>query len=283
MVTVDPRFLFKVSAAPLRFVGSATSGWEGAFLAEGTAAPTGEALHDHQTLVIQHWLTPNPARPIGGPGGWTTFEPGVRLRFPGETEHGEWRSSPRSRFLFVTPERVEAVLGTCWEESGLTCWRDPRYRLPFVEHVFGAMMRDVEAGYPAGPLTGEALTVALLHHLNGRDLAARSPRPGALGRRLNLVREHIEANLARPLRLAELAALAGVGVRRLGAIFAAETGWSPHQYVLRRRVERAKELMRDPDLTLAQIAYAVGFADPSQFSRVFRQHTGEAPRTYRRR
>ena len=264
-------------------MASATSGWDGAFLAEGTAAPTGEALHDHQTLVVQHWLTPNPARPIRGTGDWTTLEPGVRLRFPGETEYAEWRGSPRSRFLFVTPERVEAVLGTRWQDSGITGWRGPRYQLPFVEHVLGAMMRDMEAGYPAGPLSGEALTLALLHHLNGLDLAARSPRPGALGRRLDLVREYIEANLARPLRLAELAALAGVGVRRFGAIFAAETGWSPHRFVLYRRVERAKELMRDPDLTLAQIAHAVGFADPTQFSRVFRQHTGEAPRMYRRR
>lgn len=281
---LDPRFMFRVSTPPVRFVASVASGWDGAFLGDGTAGPTGEALHDHQTLVIQHWLTPNPNRPIGSPGGWTTLEPGVRVRFPGDGEHGEWRDSPRSRFLFVTPERVEAVLGARWELTGLARWRDPRHHLPFVEHVLAAMMQDVEAGYPAGPLTGDALLVALLQHLNGQHLAAPPPRPGALGRRrLDAVREHIEANLARPLRLAELASLAGVGVRRFGAVFAAETGWSPHQYVLHRRIERAKVLMRDPDLSLAQVACAVGFAHPAQFSRVFRRHAGEAPRTYRRR
>lgn len=280
---LDPRFQFNVSVPPVRFVASFDSGWDGAFLADGSAAPTGLARHEHQTLMIQHWLTPVPWRPIDASGGWATLQPGVRLRFPGDAEHGEWSGGPRSRFLFVTPERVHAVLGTPWDESGLTRWSAPRYRLPFVEHVLGAMMRDIEAGYPAGPLTGDALVVALLHHLNGREDAARGSSPGALGRRLDAVVDHVEANLARPLRLAELASLAGVGVRRFGSIFAAETGWSPHRYVLYRRVERAKELMRDPGLSLAQIASAVGFTDPTQFSRVFRQFTGEAPRTYRRR
>jgi AraC family transcriptional regulator len=280
---IDPRFAFRVSVAPVRFTGSAASGWEGAFLGEFTASPSGEALHDHRTLVIQHWLTPDSARPIGGAGGWATLAPGIRLRFPGDAEHVAWRGSPRGRVLFVTPERLETVLGARWDETGLTRWRDDRYHLSFVEHVIAAMMQDVETRYPAGPLTGDALLVALLRHLNGREQASRPPRPGALGRRLDAVRDYIEANLAKPLRLTDVAALAGVGVRRFGAIFAAETGWSPHRYVLFRRVERAKELMRDRTLSLAQIARAVGFSDPAQFSRVFRQYTGEAPRTYRSR
>jgi AraC-like DNA-binding protein len=280
---LDPRFFFTVTVPPERFVGSAGSGWDGVLFTEGAARPSGEARHDHQVVMVQRWLTPNDSRPIASAGSWTIDAPGVRVCLPGDPEYGEWRGTPRSQFLFIAPERVEILLGKRWDAAGLTRWRERRHTLPFVDHVLAAMRQDLEAGYPAGPLTGDALLLALLTFLDARSVDATSPRRGALGRRLALVLEYIEANLARPLTLGELAALAGVGVRRFGSIFAAETGWSPHRYVLSRRIERAKAMMSAPELTLAQIAHATGFGDPSQFSRVFRQYTGQAPRAYRRR
>jgi AraC-like DNA-binding protein len=281
---VDPRFRFTVSVPTLDMVSSARGGWEGALLAEGDAGPvrSGEVRHEHQAIVIQRWETPNHARPIGSRGGWTTIPPGVRLFMPGDREFGEWRGHPWAQFLFVSPERVEAVLGKPWEASGLTRWCDERHSLPFVEHVVSAMMDDIEAGHPAGPITGDALVVALLLHLDGAGATAPAPGRGALGRRLDVLLDHIEENLARPLRLAELAALAGVEVGRIGAIFAAETGCSPARYLQLRRIERAKRLARDPDLTLAQVARAVGFADETQLARAFRQHAGDEPGAHRR-
>ncbi len=280
--SVDPRFRFTVSVPPVRFVASLDAGWDGALLTEGDAGPDGgEARHDHEIVTVGRWLTPNDARPLAGQLGWRTLPPGVRLCLPGDREYAEWRGHPRSQFLFIAPERVEAVLGTTWDRSGLVRWREPRHALPFVESVMAAMMADMEAGHPAGPLVGDSLLVSLLTHLHGAVPPA--PQRGAIGLRIERVREYIEANLASPLRLSELAALAGVGVRRFGAIFAAETGASPHQYVLGRRVERAKALMDDPAMSLAEIGRAVGFRDPAQFSRVFRLHAGETPRAYRRR
>lgn len=278
-----PLSLFKVSAPPSTLVGSAGSGWDGAFFAEATSAPAGEVFQDHEVVVIQRWLTALRTRPTSRPGDWVTHAPGVRVRLPGDSEYGEWRGTLRLQLLFVTPERVEAVLGRPWDRTGLARWPDPRLELPFVGDVLSAMRQDVDAGHPAGPLTGDALLVALLSYLDSRGVTRPSPPPGAMGRRMERVREFIEANLARPLRLSELAGQAGLGVRRFGAVFAAETGWSPHRYVLNRRIEQAKVLMRDPELTLGQIALAVGFADQAHFSRVFGRYAGEAPRAYRRR
>lgn len=281
--SVDPRFRFTVSVPPVRYVASTEAGWCGARLVDADAGfvRSGEVENEHEVLVLQRWQTPNLARPIGSAGGWRTSPPGVRLFLPGDRELGEWCGRPRAQMLFVTPERLVALLGTPWEASGLTRWRDERHVLPFVEHVITALMQDLEAGHPAGPIAGDALVTALLLHLDGAGARAPLPRPGALGRRLDPVRDYIEDNLARPLQLAELAALAGVGVRRFGAIFHAETGCSPQVYVLRRRVERAKALLRDSELSLAEIAYAVGFTDPGQLSRVFSQHAGVNPGAYR--
>jgi AraC-like DNA-binding protein len=279
----DPFSLLRLSPHPATYVSSAGSGWDGALVAEATTAPAGEILQEHQVVSVQRWLTPACIRSRTGPARWSTHPPGFNLFLPGDAQHGEWRGSIRYQLLFITAERVQAALGTGWERSGLTRWRGPRFELPFVAHLLSALMRDCEAGYPAGPLAGDALVAALVAYLDRRSSGPAPARPGALGRRLHLVREYIEANLARPLRLAELARMAGVGARRFTTLFAAETGWSPHRYLVNRRIERAKALMLDTRLTLADIGSAVGFPDPAQFSRVFRQHTGESPRAYRRR
>jgi AraC family transcriptional regulator len=271
----------EVTAPPRRFLSSAASGWDGAFLAEVTTAPAGEIHQDHQVLVLERWLTPLRTRPTSGPGGWTTHAPGAWLRLPGEGDHAEWRGSTPWQFLFVSPGRIETVLGAPWQRSGLTRWSNEAVDLPFVEAVLAAMAQDRADGFPSGPLAGEALVIALLAHLSGRPTGR--PLPHALGRRLAVVLEYIEANLGRPLRLVELANLAGVGVRRFGSMFLADTGWTPHRYVLNRKLERAKTLMRDPKLTLRQIARAIGFANQAQLSRAFRQYVGESPRAYRRR
>jgi AraC-like DNA-binding protein len=280
----DPRFRFHVSVPPVRYLASTGSGWNGVLLAEGDAGfvRSGEVRNDHEVLFLQRWETPNVARPVDRRGRWTTLPPGVKLYLPGDREYGEWRGRPWAQMLFVTPERAEAVLGTPWDRSGLTRWRDERHPLPFVDHVVSALMHDLEAGHPAGPITGDALVASLLLHLDAGRSAASAARRGALGRRLAAVRDYVEDNLARAIRLDELAALAGVDVRRFGAIFTAETGSPPEQYVLLRRIARAKALLREPELTLAQVARAVGFTDAVQLARVFRLHAGEDPGAHRR-
>jgi AraC-like DNA-binding protein len=280
--SVDPRFRLNVFGPPMSLVTSAGAGWDGALLVEGGPGPGGgEVHHDHEVVVVQRWLTPNHVRPIESRCGWTTYRSGIRLRLPGDEEYAEWRGCPRSQMLFVAPERVEAVLGKPWAQSGLSRWRDPRYQLPFVDHVLSAMMRDLEAGHPGGPIPGDALLVALLLHLDAARATPASPKRGALGRRLDLVRDDIEDDVARPLRLEELADLAGVGLERFASTFVAETGSSPQGYVLARRIARAKALLRDPKLTVAQVARAVGFADEDQLRRVFCELTGEQPGAYR--
>jgi AraC family transcriptional regulator len=278
---LDPSALFKVSAPPSRCVSSVGSRWSGVFFADVTAAPGGEFHQDHEVVVVQRWRTPLCIRE-GSDAGWTTHPPAVWVRVPGDAQHGAWRGSTELQLLFVSPAQVEAVLGAPWGRTGLTRWRAPTSDLPFVGEVLTAMASDIEDGYPAGPLTGDALVLALLTHLEGRAAAPASPGPRVLGRRLAAVRDHIEANLARPLRIAELAEVACVRPRRLADLFAAETGCSPHRYILQRRVERAKSLMGDPGLTVEQIARAVGFSDGSQLAKVFRRHMGEAPGPYRR-
>jgi AraC family transcriptional regulator len=64
-------------------------------------------------------------------------------------------------------------------------------------------------------------------------------------------------------------------------LFKASTGSSPHQYILQCRLERAKQLLRDPSLSLSQVGLRCGFADQSHMTNVFRRFVGVTPSKYR--
>jgi AraC-like DNA-binding protein len=99
--------------------------------------------------------------------------------------------------------------------------------------------------------------------------------------RLKRVADYVDANFAEPLRLADLARCAGLSRMHFAAQFRAATGLRPHEYVLRHRIERARELLRDPSVPLVEVALSVGFQTQAHFSTVFRQLVGETPGRWR--
>lgn len=99
--------------------------------------------------------------------------------------------------------------------------------------------------------------------------------------RLIRVTDYVEGHLADSVRLAHLAAVAGLTRMHFAAQFRIATGVRPHHYVRRRRIEKARELLRDPEHAIVDIALAVGFQTQAHFSTVFRQVTGETPRQWR--
>ena len=102
-------------------------------------------------------------------------------------------------------------------------------------------------------------------------------RPG----RLERVRALIERSLAQPLHIEDLAAAAHMSPFHFSRLFKVATGESPHAYLTRRRVERAKELLADSRLPLVHVASAVGFQTQGHFTEVFRRHTCTTPRRFR--
>jgi transcriptional regulator GlxA family with amidase domain len=108
-------------------------------------------------------------------------------------------------------------------------------------------------------------------------------RSGLAPWRLARVEAVVADNLGRPLRLADLARAAGLSRMHFAAQFRATTGLPPHAYLVSCRVERAKALLSDTPLPLADIARAVGVRSHSHFSTVFRRRSGVAPMQWRRR
>ncbi len=159
---------------------------------------------------------------------------------------------------------------------------------PLVAAMLSALHR--AAGDPADSrLYVDALVHALAAHLlqhysHGRQAGTTPAQPERLvPRRIRRVTDYIRAHLGADLAIGELAAQAGLSSFHFARVFRRETGETPHQYVTRLRLEEAARLLRSTDLTVLQIAIAVGYENASHFSVQFKRDYGVTPLAYRLR
>jgi AraC-like DNA-binding protein len=101
--------------------------------------------------------------------------------------------------------------------------------------------------------------------------------PGAMRR----VREYVEVHLGESIDLSMLAGVAGLSVHHFARQFKQSAGVTPHIYLTQKRVERAQEMLVQTELSLAEIAIAVGFFDQGHLARHFRHLLGKTPREFR--
>jgi AraC family transcriptional regulator len=158
--------------------------------------------------------------------------------------------------------------------------------LPHLRAAMGAVGAELTTGSAGGPLTTESLANVLAVHLIRHILAPGRPerrRDGVLPQgRLRAVVEYIEEQLNVSLTLEQMAAVARLSAYHFARQFKAATGLPPHQYVILRRVERAKRLLQaGTHLPLAEVALHAGFSDQSQFCQHFKRLVGVTPGQFR--
>jgi AraC family transcriptional regulator len=112
--------------------------------------------------------------------------------------------------------------------------------------------------------------------------AQEQPRGGLAPWQVRKVTSYVDAHLERTIRNEDLAALARLNPSHFGRAFRCSFGEPPHEYVIRRRVERAQGLMLSTSAPLSAIALDCGLADQAHLSRLFRRVVGETPRAWRR-
>lgn len=115
----------------------------------------------------------------------------------------------------------------------------------------------------------------------GATLAPVEVVGGLPPRRLQRVFAHVQEHIAQQLAVADMAQVVGMSQYYFSKLFKLSTGTTPHQYVMRQRVERAQELLRDGKAALAEVATHVGFETQSHFTSVFRRLSGVTPKHYR--
>ncbi|OCI90905.1 hypothetical protein A6U85_25345 [Agrobacterium sp. 13-626] len=114
--------------------------------------------------------------------------------------------------------------------------------------------------------------------------AANKPLRGGLPpNRLHRIERKIDSDIAGPLPLSELADEAGMSPFHFARTFAMTTGWSPHKFILRRRIRRAVELFAETSMSVGEIADMLGFTHHSHLARTMRRYIGITPDMLRNR
>jgi AraC family transcriptional regulator len=171
------------------------------------------------------------------------------------------------------------------DPSQLTIFNRFQARDAQIEHIAWALKAEMEDGYPSGRLYTDALAAALAVRVirNHSSLArpARGTNFRMPARKLKTVLAYIEDNLGRDLALTEIAQAAGVSTSHFKALFRKSMGVPPHQYVIRRRVERAAAQLRAGRTTIGQSALENGFCHQSHLALHIRRVLGVSPQEIR--
>jgi AraC family transcriptional regulator len=241
---------------------------------------------------------------------WVQHEQGLVMALcPGWVEVGQRRSQmrrinleagelgvwgPRPYKLWVVA-RVERLILTI-SDPALRAANDGisgDVELRLVDRLADARLRGLVAavnaervaGFPSGRLFLDSIELALAAALVN-DYAVRRPSPriypgGLTPARLRKVMELVHAGMESDLSLEELADAAGLSITHFSRMFRESTGQSPHQFVLCRRVDRAKEMLRSAEARVLDVAVACGFKTQQHCARVFHRVCGVSPTQYR--
>jgi len=147
------------------------------------------------------------------------------------------------------------------------------------------LLAGLEPEGAAGRMQVESLTthlaIHLLRHYCSASESLRKPVPKLPPRKLQRALQYIDDNLREDISLAGVAQALAMSPWHFAHAFRQTTGLPPHRFVLERRIERAKSLLRETDLSITEIAHRIGCASHSHFSVLFRRKTGQTPRDYR--
>jgi AraC family transcriptional regulator len=171
----------------------------------------------------------------------------------------------------IDPDRMELLMRVAFDE-------------PLLSHVALGLKREAEAGCPNGRCYGEtlanALAVHLVSHFGSRRVNLRDSGRGLAKYQLGRAIEFIHAHLAEDVSLVSLAGAAGLSPFHFARLFKRSTGLSPHQYLLRCRVESARGLLMRSKASIAEVAVEVGFCDQSHLAAHFKRVYGVSPKAF---
>jgi AraC family transcriptional regulator len=212
-----------------------------------------------------------------------TFNAGEMGLFPRHME--VWVGAADQGRLILNISK-EALMAACDGTSSEVELR-PKCRLvdARVSALVAAVNAERIAGFPSGNLfldsVEQALAAALVDRYAVRRPSVQRCRGGLAPARLRRVTELMHAKIEEELTLDEMAQCAGLSMAHFSEMFRKSTGESPRQFLLRQRVERAKEMLRASETRVLDVAVACGFKTQQHFARVFRRICGASPTEYR--
>ena len=188
-------------------------------------------------------------------------------------------------YLHLEPEYIKSVAaGADLNPDKVEIITALESRSPIIESVarmaFDELQRDTEAtgSHLFADSIANLLAVQLLREYSSNQMPPEKRYVNGLtNKKLAHVLDLIESDLSEDLSLKVLANAANLSEYHFLRMFKQSTGYTPHQYVINQRIERARELLKKSDMTITEIAYLLGFSNPAHFTHHFRRKTGFTP------
>jgi AraC family transcriptional regulator len=190
--------------------------------------------------------------------------------------------------LYLDPDYLKqiAIENELSEETQLThrvIFPDPT--ITQVAHWFkGELLNEGLGGNLFAQSLKNLLTVHLLRNYCESGISQKKlvvPGRALDAVKLKQIQDYIEEHLAEDIAIEDMAALVPMSQFHFARAFKSAMGETPHKYLIQRRMERAKVLLTVTQLTIAEVAYRVGFSNQSHFTTHFRKATGVTPKDYR--
>ncbi|MBE9190472.1 helix-turn-helix transcriptional regulator [Gloeocapsopsis crepidinum LEGE 06123] len=157
---------------------------------------------------------------------------------------------------------------------------------PLIYQMSLALKHELESNELDSQLYAESMATALSVHLlkrySARKQVIKNYTGGLPQYKLREAVTYINEHLEQKLTLAEIADLLQMSPHYFATLFKQSTGLAPHQYITQCRIEQAKRLLTNRELTLIEICQQVGFQSQSHFTKVFRKYTATTPKVYRK-
>ena len=154
-----------------------------------------------------------------------------------------------------------------------------------IQQIGLELLNELRWGGGDSSLYADSMATALSAHLLQRYCVKRAVIPeytnGLPQYKLREVLDYINENLDQDLSLSAIADLVKMSPHYFSTLFKKSTGFAPHQYITQSRIDRAKKLLAQQELTITEILQQLGFKNQSHFTKVFRKHTGRTPKAYR--
>lgn len=268
---------------------SAQLGWQGAYAAVTHERPHETVRQPIPAVWIATAFTKTSLRRIMR--GRENYDPSVPSNVvvitpPGETARDIVGLTATALHVFLSNTVIDEVAAEMLRGGAKGVAVAPAFCVgdPVMAPLLQIVLQALQDPPCEAHLKVDHLTRALAAHVLSLGYRAEPARPAndLAARQMRVLREYIEGNLASEISIADLANLLGLSRTQFLRRFKASTGTSPHKRVMEIRVEKAKELLATPRMTLAEIAGVCGFANQAHLTAVFQRFVKFSPAAFRR-
>ncbi|MEC4816056.1 MAG: AraC family transcriptional regulator [Scytonema sp. PMC 1069.18] len=235
-------------------------------------------LRDNEMVSGERWLDGKMERERRGVGDIAVIPAGISHRC-------NWNTSVEFTVLAIEPALLPLVGQDFVDGDRIEL--TPRFMSQqdvLIQGIFSTLRDELKSEKIGGDLLIDSLKTTLAIHLL-RNYCTTKPKlsnysDGLSQVMLQKITDYVHEHLYQDLKLVELSAIAQLSPYHFLRLFKQRMGITPHQYILQRRIDKAKHLLKHSNLSIADIAMQTGFSDQSHLTRCFKRKVGVTPKQF---